>query len=637
MTFNLKEETPDFVSHCMFGSYIVPAIVDQLKLVCVSPPSLAHGPVHVGVSVNGEDFSLSELNFEYTKPAVFSTMRPTSGPESGGTVVALTGSNFVKSSTAGCYFGNVKVSGRWESDERLTCETPAIKPGIYKVRITLNGVDTPRTYWQFSFQKEVDVRYASPSSGSILGGTEISIIGKSFVFTEDLTCRFGDLGHSRAAFVTSTELSCLSPNISPVVTHLIDVGIQVSLNGIDFSPAVAHFRFTPPALVHSIFPNEGWVSGGTEVTVKGANMFTSITSNAAVCIFGNELVPASLLSTEELTCVSPAHTMDEGVYFAVSLNGVDLLQHTDTRFFYLPHVKRVSIEPSGGPLTGGTRVTVTGTDFDKSFPKGCKFGSSYSDGIVYVSDQTIQCRSPPHPPGTVDFVVITNDNEISLDDVVFEYYKAPTILFADPISGPQHGGTVVRIYGSDFRSNVNYLCHFGDMHVSGQFVATDAIECSSPRITSDVDQNHVDLVVSETKSTFTANTLRFAYVPAPSLRRLSPPYVFFNGSNTISLFGSHLNTTDVAWCRFTLPSKAGGSEYYETVRASSIHGDGHVICKVPAYSFPPATLQVEAFVEVSTNGWDYSASCLSVKFVPKPTIHIFMEFLGIFVGSIVPP
>lgn len=217
--------------------------------------------------------------------------------------------------------------------------------------------------------------------------------------------------------------------------------------------------------------------------------------------------------------------MDEGVYFAVSLNGVDLLQHTDARFFYLPHVKRVSIEPSGGPLTGGTLETVTGTDFDKSFPIGCKFGS-YSDGIVYVSDQTIQCRSPPHPPGTVDFVVITNDNEISLDDVVFEYYKAPTILFADPISGPQHGGTVVRIYGSDFQSNVNYLCHFGDVHVSGQFVATDTIECSSPRIISEVDENHVDLVVSETKSNFTANTLRFAYVPAPSLMRLSPPSSF---------------------------------------------------------------------------------------------------------------
>lgn len=152
--------------------------------------------------------------------------------------------------------------------------------------------------------------------------------------------------------------------------------------------------------------------------------------------------------------------------------------------------------------------------------------------------------SPTHPPGTVAFVVRTNEKELSLDDVIFEYYKAPSILFADPSSGPQ---TFVRIYGSDFRSNVHYLCHFGDVHVSGQFVATDAIEYLSPMILSDVDENQVDLVVSETKSNFTANTLRFTYVPALSLTRLSP---------------HHLHATEDAWCRFTLPSKTGRSHYY---------------------------------------------------------------------------
>lgn len=53
--------------------------------------------------------------------------------------------------------------------------------------------------------------------------------------------------------------------------------------------------------------------------------------------------------------------------------------------------------------------------------------------------------SPTHPPGTVAFVVRTNEKELSLDDVIFEYYKAPSILFADPSSGPQpsFGSTAV--------------------------------------------------------------------------------------------------------------------------------------------------------------------------------------------------
>jgi len=264
-----------------------------------------------------------------------------------------------------------------------------------------------------------------------------------------------------------------------------------------------------------------------------------------MCIFGNESVPATLLSTVELTCISPAHSIDQGVHFAVSLNGVDLIRSHDARFVYTPRVKNVSIEPNGGPLTGETLVTITGTDFDRSHPISCKFGSSYSDGIVYISDKIIQCRSPRHDsPGTVDFVVVTRDNHISLDDVVvFEYYKPPTILFVGPSSGPHHGGTVVRIYGSDFRSNVDYLCYFGGLHATAQFIATDAIECSSPMIRSDVADNHVALVISETKSNFTANTLRFLYLPVPSLTSLRPRYVYDGGDNVVSVYGSHLNAT----------------------------------------------------------------------------------------------
>jgi len=212
-------------------------------------PSQTEGHVPVGVSVNGEDFAMSSLKFEYTKPALFVSMHPTTGPESGGTIVHVAGANFVKSHSAACIFGDIKVVGRVESYGRLTCETPAKRPGNYKVRITLNGVDTLRTSFQYSFHKEIDVRYANPSIGSILGGTEVSIIGKSFVSTENLTCQFGAYGHSRAAFISSNEISCLSPNISPIVTNLTDVDLQVSLNGIDFSTAAAQFRFSPSAVV----------------------------------------------------------------------------------------------------------------------------------------------------------------------------------------------------------------------------------------------------------------------------------------------------------------------------------------------------------------------------------------------------
>ena len=45
-------------------------------------------------------------------------------------------------------------------------------------------------------------------------------------------------------------------------------------------------------------------------------------------------------------------------------------------------------------------------------------------------------------------------------------------------------------------------------------------------------------------------------------------------------------------------SKSGGSYYYETSRESSSLGDGRVDCAIPDY--PPATVQIEAFDDVSS-------------------------------------
>ncbi|KAL9189515.1 hypothetical protein ACHAXT_009190 [Thalassiosira profunda] len=463
--------------------------------------------MRIGVSVDGQVVSRSHLTFEYTKAAAFDVMHPRSGPETGGTVVKITGSNFVNSNNIKCFFGGTEAPGRWLSEDKLSCTAPAMRPGNYKLRLTLNGVDTLRTPWQFASFKEIDVLYASPSSGSLLGGTEISLVGKSFVATDAMLCRFGRLGSSPAAFVSSTEVTCSTPDMSKDVDEVTEVGVSVSLNGVDYPEAAARFHFTPPATIHSMFPAQGSVNGGTEVHVFGSNMFPSITSDTASCIFGSVTVPALVLSNEELTCVSPPHSNERPVFFAVSLNGVDLAEEGRTAFLYTPNVQTVSIYPSGGPFTGGTLVTVTGDAFERSSSLQCKFGELYSDA-VYLSDQTVQCKAPMHPPGTVDFVVVAEGDDVMPSETVFEFYQPPVILFNNPTSGPHYGETVVRIYGHGFRSNVDYVCHFGDSaSIAGQFVATDAIECPSPRISPEDDQTSVELVVAEKHSNFTANNL----------------------------------------------------------------------------------------------------------------------------------
>ena len=58
--------------------------------------------VAVEVSTNGVDYTSSGVRFRYRKPAYVLSLRPRSGPETGGTKVTVVGMNFVDSAALRC-------------------------------------------------------------------------------------------------------------------------------------------------------------------------------------------------------------------------------------------------------------------------------------------------------------------------------------------------------------------------------------------------------------------------------------------------------------------------------------------------------------------------------------------------------
>ena len=123
-----------------------------------------------------------------------------------------------------------------------------------------------------------------------------------------------------AIFISTTEISCVSPDASKHLENATVVDVQVSLNGVDFSPAMVQFQFSLPAFVHSIHPVQGSVNGGTEIVVKGESFFPLTFPS---CVFGNSSVPAIVHSESQMSCVSPKYTSNEAVPFSITLNGVD--------------------------------------------------------------------------------------------------------------------------------------------------------------------------------------------------------------------------------------------------------------------------------------------------------------------------
>ncbi|KAL7434371.1 hypothetical protein ACHAXM_004035 [Skeletonema potamos] len=630
--FQVSDEAVDEISHCIFGEQIVPAIRIASAIQCTTPPMSKARSAPVGLSVTkGKDFSISTHTFDFTHPATFNTLTPANGPELGGTIVTISGSDFVNSSEFACFFGETKSTGRFVSNEEVQCIAPAMRPGSYYIQLSFNGVDTLRTPMKFLSNYEIDVLSATPLMGSVIGGTDVLIIGKSFVPMEFLSCRFGDIGIVPAIFISSTEISCTSPDASKQrLDNATAVGVQVSLNGVDFSHATVQFQYSIPALVHSIHPIQGSVNGGTEIVVQGENFFPS---TLPLCIFGNSSVPAAVHSESDMSCISPMHTSNEAVQFSITLNGVDQIFGVDgaMKFTFLPAIRAISVEPNSGPIVGGTIVTVKGFDFDESLSIRCMFGTSYPVNATVISDQKIQCKSPSHPFGVVPFVISSEETDVVSNDAVFEFYKLPRIISAYPTSGPYHGNTPVKVHGNFFRSTTMYLCHFGNVSVTGQFVTTNSIVCPSPEMKHPWD-NLVNLTITDRGANFTHESLSFLYVQPPTLKSISPIYVFFEGGDAISIKGRGFNSTDTeeVWCRFSSPLPIASGFANAIVRANSVFDDEHVVCRTPSY--PPIDEQVEVLVALSTNGRDWSTS-LPIYYVPNLSITEVYPSLGAVDGG----
>ncbi len=112
------------------------------------------------------------------------------------------------------------------------------------------------------------------------------------------------------------------------------------------------------------------------------------------------------------------------------------------------------VSPASGPSTGGTAVTITGTNFTGA--SGVHFGLNAA--VFTVDSDTSITATAPTGSDTVD-VTVTAIGRTSATNANDQYtYEAgpppppppPTVTALDPASGPDAGGTAVTITGTNF-------------------------------------------------------------------------------------------------------------------------------------------------------------------------------------------
>jgi hypothetical protein len=257
--------------------------------------------------------------------------------------------------------------------------------------------------------------------------------------------------------------------------------------------AAAHAKKAPVVTVTSVSPENGSVNGGTTVTIKGKNLI-----GATTVAFGSSTVDATVKSSHAITAVSPPGTGTVELTVTTSNDGSSTPTATASdEFNYVTEPAVQSLSPRSGTTSGGTRVTISGSDF--LGVSTVDFGSEAGTGLNVVNAQTLTVVTPAESAGTVA-VTLSGSGGTSPPDSAAQYTFAlhyPKVTFVDPNNGSI--GTPVTISGTGFTKGT--LVYFGGVAATSVVVnSSKSISCVAPS-----GSGTVDVTVATAKATSNPN------------------------------------------------------------------------------------------------------------------------------------
>ena len=452
------------VSKVLFGSVAASrfTVNSTTQITAVSPAGSGTVDVKV-ITVGGTSATNNADRFTYLPAPIVMAVSPTSGPAAGGTSVIITGSHFNGASKV--LFGTVPASSyKLTSDTQITAVSPG-GSGTVDVRvITPGGTSVISNVDHFTYVfAQPKITAVSPTSGPAAGGTSVTITGSDFTGASKVL--FGTVPASYK-LTSDTQITAVSPGGSGTV----DVRV-ISPGGTSVIAAADRFTYILAPIVTAVSPTSGPAAGGTSVIITGSH-FTGVSK----VLFGT--VPASgvtLTSDIQITALSPAGsgTVDVRV---ITPGGTSATSAADKFSYVFAPPLITSVSPASGPATGGTTVTITGSNFTGA--SKVLFGTVAASSFRVTSAIQIKAVSPAGS-GTLDVRVITpgGTSAITAADQ-FTYVPAPIVTAVSPTSGPATGRTSVTITGTGFTGASKVL--FGTVPSSIITVSDTQITVTSP-------------------------------------------------------------------------------------------------------------------------------------------------------------
>jgi hypothetical protein len=562
---------------CLFGAALensAASFVTTSTVTCVAPRHTAEAVkvevVYGSARISG---SASQVYFMYWKEPRLLSVRPSVGPIKGGYEVELLGHDLAVSRDAKCQFGSLVMPSVLAQASRVVCNVLPARAdfGLISVRVLPDGQVAVGNPFDFLYAENPSHITVFPSIGPEFGGTLMSVTGKGLTADVRLGCVIDGEWHA----AVSTNVDSIVCQSRRHAAREVKVWVAVEGNN-DKGFAETEFTFAEEVEVNGIEPSAGPVGAVTLVTITGKNFYP----DAVYCFFGDSrAVKATLHSSSQVTCVAPMATEYQMVSLMIS-NFESLVDGTlGVAFRYIDLFGVVRLNPSFGPVGGGTAVRVSASGaIRRGEEVRCVFGP-HSVLAEVLSSNKVQCLSPPRMQhGNVSFYLLRDGVPSALSSDQFEYESSGVVLAMQPRSGPVQGGTEVTFTGQNLRKRGELYCNFGAETVMARTLDSSRVVCLTPKQLE--GRGLVELY--DAHGRLSGEGLSFEYKQATILASIVPSHGPSAGGTLVSVRGSGLSTSDDAGCSF------GGHRTEGTVANS-----GLLLCKAPASRPGTSLLEVQ--------------------------------------------
>jgi hypothetical protein len=386
------------------------------------------------------------MGFSYDSPTV-TYASVYNAPNSAGVSITISGTNF----GAEDYSVTVQVAdtacltSKWVSMTSATCELatgvgvgPTSFASEHRVALTVGtGVGT-RTR-SFTFDAPV-VTYAARFNAASTGGQSVTVNGVNFGLSDySVTVGIGKTACMTTTWSSNTGLLCAAPAGG-------GYGYQVAVTVLGIDGTIkSMFTYDAPVLTRVASTNSA-VSGYSLVTLHGTGFGLS-DNTPTVNVAKTACASTSWTTMSSVSCYSPYGT---GSGHDVLIT-VTSMVGTEAQAFTYDAPILSQLQGDNGPITGGTSVTLTGSNFGLTdLTPTALIGSTQCATSVWTSSTVVKCAtsfSGGYGVKKSGMVELAGLSGTILDSFT---YDAPTISITELTNGPSTTGARVTVSGSDF-------------------------------------------------------------------------------------------------------------------------------------------------------------------------------------------